>query len=299
MEKFKLYFLNNKKLFIIVGCILAIGLSLIGCYFYYQHMNRDNTIFDISSNNFEKDFIDDNKDNELNNNEAIVDNKVNEIDKENNNEIKENNFQNDVIDDKEVVEYIYVDIKGYVNKPGVYKVEKNGNKRISDLITLAGGLKKDANTSVINLSTKLKDEMVVIIYSNKQIEDFIKTKDALKDKLEICDKEEVKNDGCITEDDIDNKFESNNKEDISDKNGSNTNNNSSDDNNENTSEKVNVNTASLEELMTLSGIGESKAMAIINYRNEVGLFEKIEDIKNVSGIGDSAFEKIKDSITTK
>ena len=299
MEKFKLYFLNNKRLFIIVGCILAIGLASIGCYFYYQHMNQDKIIIDISSNNFENDFIDDKKDNESNNDESMEDNNVNEIDKENNNEIKENNSQNDVVNDKEVVEYIYVDIKGYVNKPGVYKVEKNGNKRISDLITLAGGLKKDANTSVINLSTKLRDEMVIIIYSNKQIEDFIKTKDELKDKLEICDKEEVKNDGCITDNDIDNKFESNDKEDTSNNGGSNINNDDNNNNNETTNGKININTASLEELMTLSGIGESKANAIINYRNEIGLFETIKDIKNVSGIGDSAFEKIKDSITTK
>jgi len=297
MEKFKLYFLNNKRLFIIVGCILAIGLASIGCYFYYQYMNRD-TIIDISSNNFENDFIDDNENFEINSdNDSNGDSKVDEFDKEKESDIKDKDSQSDVVNDNnEVVDYIYVDIKGYVNKPGVYKVEKNGNKRISDLITLAGGLKKDANTSVINLSTKLKDEMVVIIYSNKQIEDFTKTKEELKDKLEICDKEEVKNDGCITEDDIDNKFESDNIEDTS--NGSNnTNNNGSD--NEITSDKVNINTASLELLMTLSGIGESKARAIINYRNEVGLFENVEDIKNVSGIGDSAFEKIKDSITTK
>lgn len=290
MEKFKLYFLNNKRLFIIVGCILAIGLASVGCYFYYQHMNHDKTIIDISSNNFESDFIDNNNDNEKNDDNGIDNNSQDEL---------ANEEEKDEI--KEEIEYIYVDIKGYVNKPGVYKVEKNGNKRISDLITLAGGLKKDANTSVINLSTKLKDEMVVIIYSNKQIEDFIKTKDELKDKLEICDKEEVKNDGCITEDDVDNKFESDNKEDTSSENNdssdTNSDNNASD--NETTNGKVNINTASLELLMTLSGIGESKANAIINYRNEVGLFENIEDIKNVSGIGDSAFEKIKDSITTK
>jgi len=49
--------------------------------------------------------------------------------------------------------------------------------------------------------------------------------------------------------------------------------------------------------MTLSGIGESKANNIIKYREEVGLFKTKEEIKNVSGIGEAAFEKIKDSIT--
>ena len=49
--------------------------------------------------------------------------------------------------------------------------------------------------------------------------------------------------------------------------------------------------------MNLTGIGESKADAIISYRNENGSFKNIEEIKNVSGIGDSIFEKIKDNIT--
>ena len=49
--------------------------------------------------------------------------------------------------------------------------------------------------------------------------------------------------------------------------------------------------------MTLSGVGESKALSIIEYRNNNGGFKSIEEIKNVSGIGDAAFEKIKNNIT--
>ena len=59
---------------------------------------------------------------------------------------------------------------------------------------------------------------------------------------------------------------------------------------------INLNTASLEELMTLNGIGEAKANRIIEYR-KTNPFKTIEDIKNVDGIGDKAFEKIKDKIT--
>lgn len=62
-------------------------------------------------------------------------------------------------------------------------------------------------------------------------------------------------------------------------------------------DKVNLNTASREELMKLRGIGESRAEDIIRYRDTCGGFQSIEDIMNVSGIKDAAFEKIKDSIT--
>ncbi|MBQ2917001.1 MAG: helix-hairpin-helix domain-containing protein [Clostridia bacterium] len=64
-------------------------------------------------------------------------------------------------------------------------------------------------------------------------------------------------------------------------------------------QKVNINTASQTELETLSGIGPSTALKIINYRNENGDFKKIEDIKNVPGIGESKFESLKESICVK
>ncbi len=63
--------------------------------------------------------------------------------------------------------------------------------------------------------------------------------------------------------------------------------------------KVNINQATKEDLMTLSGIGESRAEDIINYRTEHGDFEAIEDIMQISGIKEAAFEKIKDDIRVK
>lgn len=62
------------------------------------------------------------------------------------------------------------------------------------------------------------------------------------------------------------------------------------------SELLNINTATKEELMTLTGIGESKALSIISYRQTKGKFEKIEDIMNITGIKDGIFDKIKDRI---
>ncbi len=63
--------------------------------------------------------------------------------------------------------------------------------------------------------------------------------------------------------------------------------------------QVNLNTATQTELETLTGIGPSKAMAIIEYRETTGKFQQIEDLKNIPGIGDKTFEKLQDSITVK
>ncbi|WP_440620532.1 competence protein ComEA [Bacillus subtilis] len=62
---------------------------------------------------------------------------------------------------------------------------------------------------------------------------------------------------------------------------------------------VNINTATLEELQGISGVGPSKAEAIIAYREENGRFQTVEDITKVSGIGEKSFEKIKSSISVK
>lgn len=158
----------------------------------------------------------------------------------------------------------YVDIKGSVKNPGVY--EFNENDRVIDAIELAGGLKKNANTSNINLSKKLESEMVIYIFSDKEIKNGSKTLSCDT----TCNTEVIEINNCV-------------------ENSTNENESSS---------LVNINTATIEELQTLSGIGESKAKNIIEYRNTNGNFKSIEEIKNISGIGDSLYEKIKDKITT-
>ena len=61
--------------------------------------------------------------------------------------------------------------------------------------------------------------------------------------------------------------------------------------------KVNINTASTEELTSLKGIGQTRAESIVAYRQEHGAFAAVEDLKAVSGIGDATYQKIADAIT--
>lgn len=62
-------------------------------------------------------------------------------------------------------------------------------------------------------------------------------------------------------------------------------------------DKININTATKSELQTLTGVGEATADAIIQYRNEKGLFKSVEDLVNVKGIGSKKIEKLTDSLT--
>ena len=161
-----------------------------------------------------------------------------------------------------------VDIKGQINNPGIYEVPISS--RVIDVINLAGGLTVNADTSVINLSKKVIDEMVIIVYSKEEVTNFKKTKEIEQQVQEQCiqkDENSLKNDACISS-------------------------------NKNTStNKVSINNASTEELMTLPGIGESKAKDIIDYRTKNGPFKKLEDLKNIPGIGENVYNNLKENIT--
>ena len=174
---------------------------------------------------------------------------------------------------EDIVKTYFVDIKGEVKKAGVYEIEEG--KRVIDVIKLAGGLTKNADTTLINLSKKVYDEMSIKIYSKKEVENAYnliepKVVEVIKEVEKIVEKECEcdTNNACIDETSL---IEENDN-------------------------KININTASKEALMSITGIGESKAIAIIEYRSN-SKYNSIEDIKNVSGIGDSLFEKIKEYIT--
>ena len=163
-------------------------------------------------------------------------------------------------------EKYYVDIKGYVKKPGVYEVSKTSI--VNDCLKLAGGLLKNADTTTINLSKPVSAAMVIYVPKKNEV---IKS---TTDKTTTTTTE-IPNNATIPD-------------------NSNT---SSDTSSATTNLKINLNTASKEELTKLSGIGEAKAQDIIDYRNTNGSFKTIEEIKNISGIGDALFAKIKDNIT--
>ena len=139
-------------------------------------------------------------------------------------------------------EKIFVDVKGAVKHPGVFETTKD--KRVKDLIEEAGGLLDDADTSTLNLSQKVKDQMVIYV-------------------LKHGEKPKQMSDGGSSSSNTD---------------------------------VININTANKEQLMKISGVGKTKAEAIISYREKNGDFKKKEDITKVHGIGKATFEKIKDKI---
>ncbi len=184
---------------------------------------------------------------------------------------------------------IHVDIKGEIKKPGVYEIEEN--KLVIDVINLAGGLTTNANTTLINLAKKVSNEMVIIIYTNEEVKKATEntnnnTVAKIIDKECICPN--IKNDACIN---------TKNKENTSSKSTNSTNNQKNSTTEENNEIIININEATKEELEKIPGIGSSKAESIIQFREENGLFKTIEDIKDVTGIGDNLYEKIKTYIT--
>lgn len=184
-----------------------------------------------------------------------------------------------------------VEVKGEVIKPGVYTLDDG--KRVIDLINKADGLTRSADTSFINLSKKLVDEMVVIVYSKQEVIDFKRNSKINKESNEICKQEVViYNKACIDNDALLGESSSTKASTKTNKQESSVNNK----NEENKDKKISINNATLEELMTLPSIGEAKAKKIIEYRTKEGKFETIEDIMKVSGIGEALFNKIKDNI---
>lgn len=187
-------------------------------------------------------------------------------------EVNTNQENEQIYKNTESSEKIYVYITGEVNSPGVVLLD-NGS-RIVDAIEAAGGVTDKANITKVNLVYILQDGM----------------------KINIPNQNDLKNNE---------NFEYITMSSGDEKNDANINNSASNTSSEESSSNkesafkisvVNINTATQTELETLPGIGPSLALKIINYRKENGKFSSIEDIKNVSGIGDAKFENIKNYI---
>ena len=157
---------------------------------------------------------------------------------------------------------IFVHIDGYINNPGVYEIKEND--RIKTLIDKAGGFKEGYSIKNINLAAKLSDG----------------------DKIYIPSVSEEKNSENNNNININSSGKGQNVK--TDRNNVSVMKNNS---------KININTANISELKQITGIGESTANKIIDYRENVGKFKKIEDIKEVKGIGDAKYESLKNKIT--
>ncbi len=184
-------------------------------------------------------------------------------------------------------ESFYVDVKGAVKKPGVYIF--TNDQVINDAILAAGGLSKNASTKNINLSKKLVPEMVVYVFTTNELNKPKAKNQELNCPEVICQETSCEQVICpeLSCPEI-------NCPTI-ECNCGNQNNQDQGANDNIIEDKLNINTASLEELLTLPGIGEAKGKAIIEYRQE-NKFNNIEDLKNVSGIGETIFLKLKDLI---
>ena len=171
---------------------------------------------------------------------------------------------------KENKKSLKFNIKGAVANPGVYEFSEG--ERVIDAINKSGGLLENSDTSVINLSKNLIDEMVIVIYTKDEVNEMKGSNVIIQYVEKECNCPKLLNDACITNNE---KKEENNVE----------------------NKKISLNNATLEELQTLTGIGKSKAEAIIKYREDNNGFKEINEIMNISGIGESLFEKIKDNIS--
>ena len=154
---------------------------------------------------------------------------------------------------------VIIHITGSVKNPGIVKL-KYGS-RIEDAIEAAGGLTENADITNVNLAYVLDDGVKIRIPS------ITDEKNGDEQILEEGSGENIIEETNMTL-------------------GAST-------------KEVNINKATETELQSLPGIGASLASRIIEYRNQNGKFSKIEDIKNVNGIGDSKYDNIKDFITVK
>lgn len=220
------------------------------------------------------------------------------------------NENNDLLVDETTYEKnqnvkIKAEVKGEVISPGVYELDEES--RIQDLIDASGGFSDKAYYDNINLSMKLKDEMVLVVYDKDKIKkeassvnkpNNVNKSSSTNKNTSFSNKTNEKN--IVPEYNIDSSLENN--ESVIEKSESKVvdeikSNDNNDNKNTLVNKLVNINTAGIKELSTLTGIGEAKAQKIIDYRKANGGFKSIDEIMKVKGIGKATYEKFKANIT--
>jgi len=168
---------------------------------------------------------------------------------------------------------VCVYICGAVVQEGVYELSASARKR--DVLEMAGGYSESAAHGIVNLAEIVTDGEKIYIPTQQEVENG--TYDKMMNSSGTMSPGQSGNDGQ-----------------------------SGSGRNQGTNVQsaryggvVNINTASKEELMSLPGVGESRALDIITYRDSHGGFSDIKDIKNVSGIGNATYEKLKERITVQ
>lgn len=170
---------------------------------------------------------------------------------------KEETIEENLIEEVSL-QYIYVDIKGAVRRPGMYQLEHGS--RVYDVIQVAEGLTDDAASDTINLARLLEDQMMIYIPTIGEVEANVTNSNNLTDQANL----------------ILSQTESASSSDL-----------------------VNINSADQAQLETLPGIGPAKAQAIIQYRQDFGSFKNVQDLLEVSGIGEKTFKQLEDMVTVK
>ena len=180
----------------------------------------------------------------------------------------------DLADDATIAA-LCVYVCGAVENPGVYKL--SGDIRLIDAITAAGGMKDDAGAEYLNLASRVADGQKIYVPTTVEVEEAFAAGDDTTYSVVT-----------LSPDGIDGEADGGTSYSYGEQSLS-----------EDTKGLININSAGKEELMTLPGIGEQKALKIIEYREENGGFSSPEDLMNISGIKEGLYSKVKDKICVK
>lgn len=251
--------MNNKKL--VIGIITVFFIGVTGFIYSLGASKNPEEDVILSKGAIERENLaDDNQQvSSTITNQTNGDDLIKSSDSEDENKEKTANTKETGTEESDEYALIYVHVCGEVKHPNVYPLEDG--TRVVDAVKKAGGFKKEAAKDYINQARVVVDGEKLYIPSVKEVQD-------MNLLNEMKEQEDLKN------------FDSTSQDDSTTK-----------------TTLVNINTASIEELMTLPGIGESKAKSIITYREKNGTFKSIEELKNITGIKDGVFQKICDLIT--